>query len=159
MAYVSLAPRQAVLIQVFLIGFFVMLVFQVGFNSARRYARYAEPHSYWRGEPWSVWQQFGFSPGIVRRFCEPGICFLISYFASPIDPFFSAWLGAAAISLFVKEQAEYFGMRRRVWDMVDSRIESQELTSAVDQYTNRRGGREEGFHRAHLPQQAPPRGR
>ena len=128
-----------------------MLVFHIGFNSARRYGRHPEPHSHWRGDPWRFWQQFGFSQSIVLRFCEPAICFLISYFTSAIDPFFSIWIGLAAVALLVKQQFEYFGLRRRVVDMVDSRIESQQLTGAVDQYTNPPGARQEGFHRAHLP--------
>jgi hypothetical protein len=151
LAYASAAPPKAVLLQGFVTGFLVMLIFHLGFNSARRWGRHPEPHTYWRGEPWRMWQQFGFTDSAVRRFCEPAICLGISYFTSLIDPFFAGWLGAAAISLFAKEQIEYFALRRRVWDMTDSRIESQELTAAVDQYTNPRGGRQEGFNRAHLP--------
>lgn len=158
LAYASAAPPTAVLLRTFVAGFFVMLIFHQGFNLARQHGRHPEPHTYWRGEPLRVWQQFGFADSTVRRFCEPAICLIIAYFTSVIDPFLSCWVGTAAISLFAKEQIEYFALRRRVWDMTDSRIESQELTAAVDQYTNPRSGRLEGIHRANLPNRPPRRG-
>lgn len=149
--YTGAAPTSATLMHGFLIGSFVMMTYQFGSIGARRHQGIHEPHTYSEGSSWMLWRQFGIQQTAVQRYMEPAACLLVARLVFPVDPFFSVWIGASAVCLFIKHQVVRFRLALRVADMADSRIESQEMSSAVERYLNPRSGQAEGLHRARFP--------
>jgi hypothetical protein len=155
--YCKLVPAEARLIQAFLFVFFAMVIYQVAYYAARRQIGGAEPHSYWPGDSWAMWEQFGIHQTIVRRYIEPGLCFLFAWLSFGFDPYFSAWVGAGGFSIFAKEQIIRLDRIRRALEMIDSRIESQETRSSVEEFLSPRHRERERGHRPHLPVNRPTR--
>lgn len=155
--YAALTTHQTVLMDIFLFAFLIRVAYHGISNLLRRQHDGQEHHSYSTGESLSLWKRFRFSQATVRRGLEPALCLMIGGIISPWDMMLAAWIVGAGFSLFIKEQLHSFHLRRRVLDMVDSRIESQQLNSTVTQYLTPR--REEGkiSNRAHLPADRPRR--
>jgi drug/metabolite transporter superfamily protein YnfA len=90
-------------------------------------------HSFGTGVPLGAWRVVRASDLTLQRYVQPPCCFLFALGLSRWDRALAYWIGAASLAVFVEEQLARFGMRRRVLDTIDGRIESQTLYGRVQQ--------------------------
>jgi hypothetical protein len=105
-------------------------------------------HSHYEGDSLRFWRNAGVSQERAQRHFEPALCLLAAVIFAPFLPVLSLWLGGAGIALFTKDLTTRSRMRRRVQDAVDSRIESQQTSAAVDAHLRPHAQAAERFHRA-----------
>jgi len=84
-------------------------------------------HSYSHGKPWSIWRKVPVSTATVQQYLEPAICCIIAHILSGLDPVFAYWLFFSGMALFVKEQVVRAQLRTRRLDLLDNRIEAQQI--------------------------------
>lgn len=93
----------------------------------------ATVHSHATGCPLGPWRILRVSDVTLQRYVEPTACLLAAVGLARWDRVLAWWIGAASVAVFVEEQLARFGMRRRVLDSIDGRIESQTLYGRVQE--------------------------
>lgn len=90
-------------------------------------------HSFATGRPLGFWRILRVSDLTLQRYVQPTLCGLAALALSRWDQALAYLIGAASMAVFVEEQLARFGMRRRVLDSIDGRIESQTLYGRVQE--------------------------
>lgn len=118
-------------------------------------------HSHYEGDSLVFWRKAGVSNERAQRYLEPALCLLAAVICAPFLPVLALWVGAAGIALFTKNFTARLRMNRRVQDAVDSRIESQQTSAAVEARLRPQAQATDRFHRARPARAAnpPPRRR
>lgn len=93
-------------------------------------------HSLSTGIPFGFWRFIRASDATLQRYVQPVVCMLAALGLSRWDKALAYWIGAASLAVFMEEQLSRLGMRRRVLDSIDSRIESQTLYGRVQERTS-----------------------
>jgi len=69
---------------------------------------------------------------IVQLYIEPLFLFILGVSLIPVFPLVGAWISTGSIAVFVKGQITYSRIKKQVWDMKDSRIESKYMVKALE---------------------------
>ncbi len=88
-------------------------------------------HTHATGRPWDFWRFLGLNDMTLQRYIQPIACLLVALGLTRMDRFLAYWIMVGSVAVFVEEQLARFQMRRRVLDVIDSRIESQTLYGRV----------------------------
>ena len=99
---------------------------------------YTEIHSRSMGRPWKIWSRLPLSDVTICRYAQPLSSLLLSGLIGMVDEPLAYWIGACAVSLFIKEQESRRKLRTRVLDAIDSRIESKTLNDNIQVRLNPR---------------------
>jgi hypothetical protein len=145
------APPTQPLIHVFSFGLLLRTFQQFSYNRFRRLHGLPEPHSGSTGVPFAFWSRIGVAPSITLNVIEPALCIVSGLVVVRFDPFFATWLIGAGSSLVLRGILNRFTLGNRVDDMLDSRLESEQLRSAMERDPNEQQSRENQPHHAHLP--------
>jgi len=89
--------------------------------------------SFSTGRPIGFWRILRLSDAALQRYVQPAACALTALWLARWDRPLAYWIGAASFAVFIEEQLARFGMRRRVLDTIDGRIDSQVLYGKVQE--------------------------
>jgi hypothetical protein len=92
-------------------------------------------HSLSSGTSWSLWQSLTVKLWLVQLVFEPGLLILVGWLIQPRDQALASWLVASAGCLFVKNSIFQWKQYFHLLDVVDSRIEGEQMSEAVRRHT------------------------
>jgi hypothetical protein len=107
-------------------------------------------HSRYEGDSLPVWQRLGLSQDAAQRFGEPLGSVLLGLLLLPIVPVVGVWFAGAGIAQAVKEFLNRARANRRILDTLDNRIESQQMSTAMNRYLHVASDDAQRFHTARL---------
>ena len=92
-------------------------------------------HSQSSGMSWSFWQSLTVRLWLVQLVFEPGLLILVGWLIQPRDQPLASWLVASGGCLFVKNAISQWKRYFHLLDVVDSRIEGEQMSEAVRRHT------------------------
>ena len=92
-------------------------------------------HSHSSGTSWVFWQSLTVKLWLVQLVFEPGLLFLTGWLIQPRDQALAFWLVASGGCLFVKNSISQWKQYFHLLDVVDSRIEGEQMSDAVRRHT------------------------
>ena len=92
-------------------------------------------HSQSSGMSWSLWQSLTVKPWLIQLVFEPGSIILFGWLIQPRDQPLASWLVASGGCLFVKNAISQWRRYFHLLDVVDSRIEGEQISDAVRRHT------------------------
>ena len=92
-------------------------------------------HSQSSGRSWGFWQSLTVKLWLVQLVFEPGLLILVGWLIQPRDQPLASWLVASGVCLFVKNAISQWKRYFHLLDVVDSRIEGEQISDAVRQHT------------------------
>jgi hypothetical protein len=92
-------------------------------------------HSQSSGTSWIIWQSLTEKRWLIQLVFEPGSLILFGWLIEPRDEALAVWLMASGGCLFVKNAISQWKRYFRLLDVVDSRIEGEQMSDAVRRHT------------------------
>ena len=92
-------------------------------------------HSHSSGMSWSLWHSLTEKLWLVQLVFEPGLLILVGWLIQPRDQPLASWLVASGGCLFVKNSIFQWKRYFHLLDVVDSRIEGEQMSEAVRRHT------------------------
>jgi hypothetical protein len=92
-------------------------------------------HSYSSGAPWPFWHRFCAKPMVVDLILEPGFLLVVGLLLVSHDDALAIWFQLSALSLFFKRAVSSWKKWHHLMDVLDTRVEGEQLNEAVRQRT------------------------